>query len=316
MEFFFFFFFYIGGACSFDLKYVTLIAECVFANCSGASGGGALNFFGYEDYISTPINFSHLFFIGCGTSTTHFGLDILLRGSQYQIFGGNYATRDIFYLCRSQSSSDNVDKLILRGGDEVDDKSCLLHPFLLSNVLYVGAVSTSGYEVTDRPYCGSESVRCRSVTFGDTTIDPSRDYVIKICEGAYKEWKLTSRSNRRRELKGSSNENTIIIVIEDSGYPHPLFYVSADTSNSTLSLSKITFTMSVSHSHSLVLIESSDCVLIMEDLKISCVEGITLESNLIKTKKNSFITKCKFYEILLKCNEDDRDDNNRQLEYS
>jgi hypothetical protein len=136
---------------------------------------------------------------------------------------------------------------------------------------------------------------------------PRLDYVIEICEGTYKEWKLTSQSYRRRELKGASNENTVITVVRDSEseYVYPLFYISADTSNSTLSLSKITFLMSVSHS--LVLIESSDCISIMEDLKISCVEGITLGDSLIKTEGNSFIKKCKFYDILLKCNEDGSD---------
>jgi hypothetical protein len=43
----------------------------------------------------------------------------------------------------------------------------------------------------------------------------------------------------------------------------------------------------------------------MEDLKISCVEGITIGDSLIKTEGNSFIKRCKFYNILLKCNDED-----------
>jgi hypothetical protein len=153
-----------------------------------------------------------------------------------------YDKNETFHLCRSQSSSNNKNKLIIgyTGVGSGVDKSCLL-PRYLQSPSYVSKNDGDGFKVIDREYCGTILVRCKTINYIDNTIDPTHDYIININSGEYEEWKLTSRNSTIRDLRGNSKESTIITIINKDEFTNPIFYIPSTCLHSTLIISSITF---------------------------------------------------------------------------
>jgi hypothetical protein len=292
------------------LKHINHISECIFYNCCAINesiGHGGGLFFIINDVSSTYLLLSHIFFKDCKSSID--SLDVYVEGSDLSIIS-TYGTDDVFDLSRSQSSFDNINKLIIKesnSNENLKDMSCLLPPYL-SSIIYIGYLSTEAYKVINKHYCGTEYIRCRSISYGDDTLNPSEDYIINISSGEYEEWKLTSRTGKRRELKGESRDKTIITVVTMTSFNYPLFYIPQTINNSTLSMNNITFILNISNSF--IKVESMNCILIMEDLIIVCGNGITLKSSAIKILNGyAFISRCDFTNIsLIKTSDSEGDD--------
>jgi hypothetical protein len=127
-----------------------------------------------------------------------------------------------------------------------------------------------GYKSVDRPYCGTESVRCKTVTFGDTTVNPQKDSVIYVSDGEYKESKIKSYSNKKKTIIGTSSSQTIITSTHSSIGPSSLFFIPSTCPNSTLIISKITFIEKehVGYSHHIFSVIGSDSTLNLNDIII------------------------------------------------
>jgi hypothetical protein len=242
--------------------------------------GGGICLFGY-DMSTQNLLLSHLFFIRC--STSKLALDVVFKGEQTKNDG--YDKSNIIH-CRSQSTSTNVNKLIIGANNEVGiDKSCFLPPYL-SSPIYISSRNSTNYKVIDRPYCGTEYIRCRSITYGDTTIDNGQDYVIEISDGEYSEWSVRSHAEKSRNLKGTSTTGTRITVIDHS---YSMFDIPISCTNSILAVSKITFILNTSHA--LVSIVAEGVTLDMEDVVIiSKTPSTTFDENIIIFTKGCLIT--------------------------
>jgi hypothetical protein len=237
---FFFLLFFTGGACTFDCKGNINISECIFDNCSTARYGGGFVFYGDGSSL-TFFFLSHLFFIN---SNGIDGKDISFPNADFDKMD-NLITFNNISLCRSQNSEDSkTKKLILGISSSISyDRSCLL-PSFLSSALYVSSDNVTwegGYKSIDRQYCGSSSVRCRTITFGDTTVDPTKDTIIYVSDGYYEEKKIISRTNKKKVIIGTSATQTIIKSIYTSEDSTSLFDIGSRIWNASLEIWNVTF---------------------------------------------------------------------------
>jgi hypothetical protein len=151
--------------------------------------------------------------------------------------------------CRSHNGDgdDSHENRLLFGKDpSLYDRSCLL-PLFLSSPLYVGAEDVTspegegGYHTINRPYCGTKTVRCQTITYGDTTINPYKDVEIQVGVGRYEESEVKMYANRKKVIIGTSAENTIITSVYVDGGLSVLFDIPSTTPNATLDISRVSF---------------------------------------------------------------------------
>jgi hypothetical protein len=294
------FLFFIGGACIFDNKGNISLSECIFDNCSTVGYGGGFGFYGN----GSPLTFfflSHLFFIN---SNGAYGKDIGFPNGDFDMMD-NHLTFDNVILCRSQNDENRkTNKLVFTTtSSETYDRSCLLPSFLSSSILYVSAdnqMLKGGYKSIDRQYCGTSSVRCRTITFGDTTIDRSKDSVIYVSDGYYEERSIISQMNRKKIIIGTSATQTIIKSIYTS--ESSLFDIGPTISNASLEIWNITFIEKHVNdaSHLLFSVTGCNITLNLEDVIISCEDINSVHNSeiiLFSSSGRSFI---QFYKVIVK----------------
>jgi hypothetical protein len=216
-----------------------IIRECVFIGCSAGNIGAVFDCFG--DGMASLV-MSHLFFIN-SVGGKNLNTDVAFEFGDGKLDG--ILTPNNISWCRSQNSNSRDKLAWVQGNGDVTfttllDRSCLLPPFLSSPLLYVAASKKEGdggYKSINRPYCGTESVRCETITFGDTTVDPEKDTIIDVADGDYKETEIKMYENRKKSIEGTSSSGTKIYTT-----PSPLSssFFNLSSSNSTLIISKMT----------------------------------------------------------------------------
>jgi hypothetical protein len=274
-----------------DLKFINIVVECIFDGCKSGttspggtdgSGGGIMLFWkGVAEYLL----FSHLFFVR--GSSWRGPIDITIRSADSIDEG--YGTAEVFYLSRSQSSFVNSNKLIIgyEGDESGEDKSCLLPPYL-PGPSYVASSNGNEFKVVNRQYCGTEEVRCGSISFIDDTLDPTHDYIINVKDGNYEEWKLTSHNFVIRDIRGESTKLSLLKVVSKEEYENPMFFIPTGCTSSTLILS--CFTLVINTIYSLLEVDENGAVVEMEDLLINSSNiSTTHTGNVIKFMKGRSI---------------------------
>jgi hypothetical protein len=218
----------------------------------------------------------------------------------------NILTFNNVSLCRSQNNEEKTNKLIFTTSSSKSyDRSCLLPSFLSSSELYVSADNGTlegGYRSIDRQYCGSSSVRCRTITFGDTTTNPSKDTIIYVSDGYYEEKRIISQTNKKKVINGTSASQTIIKSVYTSEDSRPLFDIGSSTSNSSLEIWNITFIEKHVNdiSHHLFSVTGCNITLDLENVIISCESINSIHNSeiiLFSPSGRSFI---RLYKVIVK----------------
>jgi hypothetical protein len=301
----------LGGAIAFETKGNASITECVFDNCDATNIGGAIWSSG-DGQTLTSLKMSHIFFIN-SVSTTNKGEDISFENSDETTMR-HVLTFSNISSCRSQNDENNLLhklEVVKYNGEVLNtvlDRSCLLPPFL-SSALYVGAnniTGDGGYKCVDRQYCGTESVRCRTITFGDTTTNPLKDTIIYVSEGEYEESEIKSNENIKKTIIGissSSSSQTIIYSTPSSVKPSSLFNIPSTSPNSTLIISKITLIERehVGYTHHLFSITGDNSILDLDDIIITCenIESI-IENEVILFSSSGIVSFLHINKVLIK----------------
>jgi hypothetical protein len=107
----------------------------------------------------------------------------------------------------SQSISSNVNKIDISG----QDKSYLL-PEYFSSPVFVAQLSSDIFYIADKPYCGSFEVRCITLTYALTVLNPSSDYIINIENGFYYESGVSIPADRNLTIIGDSMKYTLLCI--------------------------------------------------------------------------------------------------------
>jgi hypothetical protein len=99
-----------------------------------------------------------------------------------------------------------------------DDRSYLLTYFRPSP-FYVAAMpvknSNGEFSAVNQKYCGTQFVRCRTITYARTLFRPDTDYEVRVYYGWYSEKQIKVLS-KKLEIKGESKDGSVI-GMDDEG---------------------------------------------------------------------------------------------------
>jgi hypothetical protein len=109
--------------------------------------------------------------------------------------------------CRSLSKYNNIKKFDV----STQNKSNLL-PDYFSSPIYVAQLSTEDFYIANKPYCGSQKVRCITLTYAFTVLNPSADYIINMENGFYYESPVSIPANQNFTIIGNSIKYTLVSI--------------------------------------------------------------------------------------------------------
>jgi hypothetical protein len=187
------------------------ITKCILDTCSVkepppsgyVSAGGGI----YLQWTGTQVEsifLKNVFFIRCYSRS--YGLDIGGMGNSTAA-AYNKMNDSSIIKCRSLSKYSNIKKFDVGG----QNKSNLL-PDYLSSPIYVAQLSTKDFYIANKQYCGSEEVRCITLTYALTVLDPSADYILYMENGFYYESPVSIQTNKNFTIIGSSIKYTLVSI--------------------------------------------------------------------------------------------------------
>jgi hypothetical protein len=146
----------------------------------------------------TSFLMTHVFFIRDAGTTLDIGG--LLSDSD----SSNMINKDnvIYSLSRSMG---NISKVDFEG----TNKSYLLledHP----SPFYVAQLSTSEFHTANKPYCGTEYVRCITLSYAIGILNPDIEYSIYVENGNYIEDAITVSVGQSLTIRGKSSKYTLL----------------------------------------------------------------------------------------------------------
>jgi hypothetical protein len=155
---------------------------------------------------------NHTFFIG--SASYQFGVDISgLSGNDPDYAMKVNDSGVVNSLSRSESTGRT--KLDLGG----QDKSYLLSEYHTSPI-YVAQLSTVSFHVANKPYCGTQTVRCITLAYALTVLKPSTDYTIYVENGYYYENPVNIPTGQNVTIIGTSIKYTLMT----SNFPLNCFF--------------------------------------------------------------------------------------------
>jgi hypothetical protein len=261
-----------GGACMITIREKVNITETVFDSCSASGAenefgcGGALAFSYNTENVSSFLLLSHLFFNQNFALTM--GLDIIFIGEE-DIFSELVSDKHIMF-SRSLNTNKNITKVTISSNFEDEINLSDLLPQYFQSPLYIAPPNEEGdYKVANKPYCGLEIFRCRTVSYGDTTTNPSESWEIMVANGEYPEDSVKTHSKSDRIVLGTSVQETRVVAMA-TGAPYCMFDQFAD--DSSLLVSNFTITlMKVGKKYPRLINNNGyNCIFRMESIVIFC----------------------------------------------
>jgi hypothetical protein len=208
------------------------------------------------------------------------GLDILFIGEE-DIFS-ELANDEHIRFSRSLNINKDITKVTISSNFEDEINLSDLLPQYFQSPSYIAPPDEKNhYKVANRPYCGLEIFRCRTVSYGDTTTNPSESWEIIVANGEYTENSVMTHSRSDRIVRGTSAEETHIVAMGVSG-SYGVFDQFAD--DSSLLISNFTITlMKVGKKYPrLINNDGHNSIFRMENITIFCNDVDTsLEDGLI-----------------------------------
>jgi hypothetical protein len=109
---------------------------------------------------------------------------------------------------------EDTSKKVLLGDANQADRSYVLLTFR-SVPVYVSAMPYKGFSAANKPYCGTEQVRCQTITYARTQVDDQLSkYEVKVYYGWYEEnyIRINDNDNLNLIITGESRDGTCVMV--------------------------------------------------------------------------------------------------------